>query len=301
MKLRFALQIALITSCAFAFSACSPSPPNDAPASSGPVPGPSESREASTPAGDRAGFGRPSLVVKTGKYFTYAMPADWKSTETANGVDMTSPDGMMTANSALLVGNQGKSDPWTFVSSMLTVLGNHQIQQVTKKDLPPQRSGYPGINWEIQEFEVNFMDPRGTARHSNCTCGICNAYGSYSAIIQIFATKSEEYDENKTWLPLLAQSVKAIDPGKIAYQNDVLPVRNHPLDNSALMASWKEKNLSQDRISKAQQEGMMGYERMVSSSGQHYNMPLETYDGTVGGYRNPEHPEEVLKSARPGE
>ncbi|MDQ2977396.1 MAG: hypothetical protein M3R69_18540 [Acidobacteriota bacterium] len=61
-----------------------------------------------------------------------------------------------------------------------------------------------------------------------------------------------------------------------------------------------EKRLSQDRIAKAQREGMMGYERMVSpTTGRYYNMPLETYDGTVGGYRNPNHPEEILSPTQP--
>jgi hypothetical protein len=67
------------------------------------------------------------------------------------------------------------------------------------------------------------------------------------------------------------------------------------------MESWREKRLSEDRIAKAQREGMMGYERMVSpSTGRYYNMPLETYDGTVAGYRNPDHPEEILNPTEPG-
>ena len=47
---------------------------------------------------------------------------------------------------------------------------------------------------------------------------------------------------------------------------------------------------------------MMGYERLVSpETGKYYNMPLETYDGTVGGYRNPDHPDEILNPTKPGE
>jgi len=94
--------------------------------------------------------------------------------------------------------------------------------------------------------------------------------------------------------------VTAIDPGNIAYQKQLIPVRNRPLDNSGLMESWERKNLSQDRISRAQRKGMMGYEPMVSpTTGRNYNMPLESYDGTVGGYRNPDHPDEILRPAEP--
>lgn len=300
---RFALRMALIASSAFAFSGCSTSPTEHAaPGSSGgPASGASGSDQSASTVG-HVGFIRPALEVRNGQYFTWAMPADWKATETANGVDMTSADGRMIASSVLLVGSQGRSDPWSFVSSVLTHLGASDVKRLSTKDLPPQRSGYPGIDWEIQDFEVTFTDTSGSARHADCTCGICNAYGGYSAIIESFSTPPDDYDQSATWLPLLVQSVHATDPGKIAYQNNIIPVRNHPLDNSALMESWKEKRLSQDRIAKAQHEGMMGYERMVSpSTGKYFNMPMETYDGTVGGYHNPDHFNEILKPTQPGE
>jgi hypothetical protein len=39
----------------------------------------------------------------------------------------------------------------------------------------------------------------------------------------------------------------------------------------------------------------MGYEEMQSpATGERYEMPLEAYDATVGGYRNPERPREIL-------
>ncbi|HEX3280971.1 MAG TPA: hypothetical protein VHR36_07045 [Pyrinomonadaceae bacterium] len=247
-------------------------------------------------------FTRPPLVVQRGQYFTWAMPAHWRANETGNGVDMNSPDGRLWANSVLLTGTPGTSTPWDFMELLLGKLGATNVRQLSAHDLPPVASGYPGINWEIQEFELAFTDAKGISQRANSTCGILNAYGSYSVVLQSVSAPEEDYDQAKTWLPLLPQSVAAIDPSKIAYQDQLIPVRNHPLDNSGLMESWEQKNLSQDRISKAQREGMMGYERMVSpTTGQHYNMPLETYDGTVGGYRNPEHPEEILKPTTPQE
>jgi hypothetical protein len=252
--------------------------------------------------GQPVDFTRPSLVGHTGQYFTWMMPADWKSNETANGVDMTSADGSIIASSALLVGTPGQTDPWSFVCNLLTHLGARSLQRNSARNLPPQRSGYPGIDWQIQDFEVSFTDSAGSARRAELTCGICNAYGAYSALLQSFSTPANDYDLGRTWLPLLPPSVKAIDPSRIAYQNDLLPVQNHPLDNSALMESWKEKRLSQDRIARAQHETTMGYERMVSpSTGQYYNMPFESYDSVRGGYHNPDHPDEMLNKTQPGE
>lgn len=39
----------------------------------------------------------------------------------------------------------------------------------------------------------------------------------------------------------------------------------------------------------------MGYELMASpGTGRKYEMPLELYDATIGGYRNPDRPNEKL-------
>ena len=45
------------------------------------------------------------------QYFAWAMPLDWKSYESANGVDMTPPDGRLVINAGLLVKNAGQSTP----------------------------------------------------------------------------------------------------------------------------------------------------------------------------------------------
>jgi hypothetical protein len=252
------------------------------------------------------GFTRPSLLVQRGQYFTWAMPRDWQVKESANGVDLTSPDGRLTADAALLaVAGQPETTPWEFLVNALTLARVRDINKISTHNLASQPSGYPGKNWQIQEFELTYTDEAGIARRAVWTCGILNlAYGGmsagYDAVIQAFSAPVNQYDQAKTWLPLLPQSVQAINPGQVAYQDQLIPIRNHPLDNSGLMESWEQKRLSQDRISKAQQEGMMGYERMVSpTDGSHFNMPLEAYDGTVGGYRNPLHPDEILRPTRP--
>src|SRR6185436_17221200 len=241
---------------------------------------------AKHPGGTEIGFTRPALAVQRGQFFTWAMPAEWQANETGNGVDLISPDGKLSATSVLLTGSRGQTTPWEFVVLMLGKLGATDINQISAQDLPPAPSGYPGINWEIQEFELTLTDSKGVSQQADVSCGILNAYGGYSVVLQMFSAAENEFDQARTWLPLLPQSVRAIDPGNIAYQKQLIPVRNRPLDNSGLMESWKQKNLSQDRISRAQRKGMMGYEPMVSpTTGRNYNMPLESYDGTVGGYR----------------
>ena len=247
-------------------------------------------------------FVRPPLQVRRGRYFTYAIPADWQASETANGVDMNSPDGRLLANAAMLVGNPGTTTPWSFTSNILSAAGCTNINGLSKKELGSLPSGYPGIYWQVQEFDLTFIDQSGVARHGDVTAAICNVAGGFSALFQGYSAPASDFDQAKTWLPLIASSVNAIDPSKVAYQNQLIPVRNHPLDNSGLMESWQARRLSQDRIAKAQQEGMLGYERTVSpTTGRYYNMPLETYDGAYGGYHNPDHPDEILNRTQPGE
>ena len=248
------------------------------------------------------GFTRPPLAITRGQYFAWAMPIGWRAYESGNGVDLTSPDGRFFANSTLLTGSWGQTTPWTFLVTVLNQIGARNINGLSAVNLPWVPSAYPNIYWQVQEFELTLTDAAGWSRHADCTVAICNAYGGYSALLQSFSAPINEWEQARTWLPLLAQSIIVTNPDQVAYQNQLIPVRNRPLDNSGLMESWQQRRLSQDRIAKAQREGMMGYERLVSAeTGKYYNMPLETYDGTVGGYRNPEHPNEILKPTRPGE
>jgi len=233
------------------------------------------------------------------------MPTDWRvAAETENGLDVTSPDEKMGASATLLVGAPGSTTPWDFAYNALAAVGCRDINGLSRIDYPSRQSVYPGLFWQIQEFDLTYTDQKGLLRHADFIAAICNGYagiGGYAALLQGYATTPEIFNEAKTWLPIVSSFVNANDPNSIAYQHQLIPVQNHPLDNTGLMESWREKRLSEDRIAKAQHEGMMGYERMVSpSTGRFYNMPLETYDGTVAGYRNPDHPEEILNPTDPG-
>lgn len=265
---------------------------SSAPASN---PGPTQTKAT------QLAFTRPALVVYRGQYFTYAMPADWQVAESGNGIDMNSRDQRIGATAEMLKGSPGSTTPWAFVYNTLAAVGCSNINGLSRIDWPSRESVYPGLYWQIQEFDLTYTDQRGIQRHADFTAAICNGYGAFDALVQGFATVPEIFDQAKTWMPVVVSSVNAIDASRVAYQNQLIPVQNHPLDNTGLMESWREKRLSEDHIAKAQREGMMGYERMVSpSTGRYYNMPLETYDGTVAGYRNPDHPEEILNPTEPG-
>ena len=288
---------------ALVLAGCSHSPsagPPPAPTSSST--GASDNLDAAPAAAVKPPFERPLLQEQRGQYFSYSMPAGWKAMETTNGVDMISPDGKLIANSVLLMGSPGASDPWTFLTTMLTAIGMRDLKGITTTDQPSQPSGYPGVPFVIKTFEITFSDPKLGPRHAECTVGVCSAYGGNSAAMQGFSTPPEKFEEFRTWMPLLCEGVKAIPGANIAQQNSVILAQNHPLHNEGLMKSWELRRASQDRINQKQHETTMGYERMVSPiNGAHYNMPFENYDGTMGGYRDPANRNEILKHAPPGE
>ena len=298
--LRFPVQFDSISSLALILLACSPA--SGKPASASLDPATLTVVESSPASAPQHSFTRPQLVGHSGQYFRWETPAGWKCNETSNGVDMTSPDGKLLATSAVLFGSVGQTDPWDFLNRTLSAVAIRSLRRISTRDLPPQPSGYPGISYRIQAFEVTFTDPALGARHGECTVGVCNAFGSFSVAMQAYSTPPNRFEEGKTWLPLLPDSVRPIDPARIGNQNTLLMPRNHPLDNSSIMAGWQARRASQDRINQKQHETTMGYERMVSPiDGRHYNMPFENYDGTMGGYRDPADRTRILKHAPPGE
>ena len=97
---------------------------------------------------------------------------------------------------------------------------------------------------------------------------------------------------------LLAQSIAIINPSKAGGINKVrLPsAADLANDSSPLMDSWNYRNSVQEKTSHEFSDAIMGQESDLSSpsTGQKYTLPLTSYDPTVGGYRNPDKPNELL-------
>jgi hypothetical protein len=177
--------------------------------------------------------------------------------------------------------------------------GNFQVVNV--KNLPDQPSGIPGASWKLIEAELRY-NAAGNMVSGLWTCGISEYAGHYDAIIFGFQATPPEFPQAKYYLPEVVKSIRVTNFSQVAGNDQVIRPKNNPLDNKDLIESFRQKGLSQDRISQGTREGTMGYERMKDArSGQIYEMPLETYDGAAGGYRNPYRPTELLQKAQPNE
>jgi hypothetical protein len=212
--------------------------------------------------------------------------------ETMSGVDLLAPDGMTFVSSALLANGFGHTTPRQFLEMMMQQV-NPSARVVSAARLGDQ----PGIvsAWHIEEYEMQAA-VQGIAVRAAATVGISSAYGRYFATMTLYQAPAATWERDRTWLPAVAQSVAVTNPREVAGADRVMLPRNNPLDSSGLIESWRQRGLSEDRISQARREATMGYELMQdASTGRSYNMPYEAYDATVGGYRNPMRPTELLE------
>jgi hypothetical protein len=240
---------------------------------------------------------RPPLQAGQGRYFRWAAPAGWNVNETTNGVDLVAPDGTTLVSSALLHGGFGAMTPREFLAMVLQQA--YPGARVTGSTPLPSQPGIWGP-WRSEDFAID-ADVRGEPVKIRATVGLSAGMGRYSASMTLYQAPRARWDAARLWLPAVAQSIVVTNLAQVAGQDKVALPRNNPLDNSGLIESWRQKGLSEDRISQGRREGTMGYERLEDpQTGRRYEMPLEAYDGTVGGYRNPVRPGEILRKLPPG-
>jgi len=248
---------------------------------------------------------RPPLQGHQGRYFRWSAPSGWRVSETTNGVTLTSSDGKTRAMYALLLRSRGTMDPQNFLLAMLSrTPGYSNIRVLSTKKLPDQPSGIPGTVWKVIEREFSYTDG-GVPVNGRFTCGVNVYYGMYDSTIVGYQAPTQIWPKASLFLPVIARSIVITNCQQVAGNDKLIPVRNNPLDNSALIESWKQKGISETRISQARREGMMGYERMKDpTTGRIHEMPLEAYDATKGGYHSPDFPKDrdrLLIKPEPGE
>lgn len=246
------------------------------------------------------GADRPALVQQQGHYFRWMQPQGWRANETTNGVDLFAPDGITTASWSFLVRGQGAMTPQQFFGFFINN-APVPIRVLSTRDLPSQPTGYMGTMWRLQEFETA-ATLNGAPARGDCTVGISSFYGTYSAVMLCYSAPAAQWNNARLWLPEVARTVTITNPAEVAGNNTIIPPRNNPADDSALMESWRNRRISQDRIAKEQREATSGYERLRDpETGTMYELPLEAWDATRGGYVNPKRPTELLERVGPGE
>ncbi len=273
---------------------------DDGEAVAGKAPKPADKADEARPRAS-GGIDRPVLETRQGRYFRFSVPKGWTVNETTNGVDLTAPDGKTGVSCFLLMGAFGNATPRDFLAQRLQALGLPDARIGAVRPLPdvPLAPGLPV--WKVIEADVT-LTYQGVPSRATVTCGVIQGAGQYCATVSAYQAPAASWEKVRTWLPAVSRSVVITNPKEVAGLDRVQLPRNNPLDDSAIKSVWKEKGVSGDRMSQASREGTMGYERMESpTTGRKYELPLEHYDATVGGYRNPDRREEILVKPAPGE
>jgi hypothetical protein len=138
---------------------------------------------------------------------------------------------------------------------------------------------------------------RGTPVRAGAIVGVANGYGQYAGTVMAAQTPVAQWTENRAYLLRVAQSAVITNPRQVAGLDMVQLPKNIPHDYvyGDFNKAYHARGVPMARISQAQREGMMGYELMESpETGRRYEMPLELYDPKIGGYRNPDRPNELL-------
>ncbi|NUN50558.1 MAG: hypothetical protein HUU15_17235 [Candidatus Brocadiae bacterium] len=241
---------------------------------------------------------RPTLVRKQGQYFAWSMPAGWQFNETANGVDIYAPDQKSGAGVAVVFNYPGSTTPEQIIDQVTELAGIRDPRTVNEQRLPDV-PGYGGIPWTVAERDFRYTYDGLKARRK-ATAAVQSYGNGFHAAMSYYACDAAGWKDKSTWLVAIVNSIVVTNPRQLAGLDKVTLPKNNPMDHSALSSYWRDKGLSEDRIFQGQREGMMGYEEMKSrDTGTLYQMPLETYDATRGGYRNPDNPAEML--VKPGE
>lgn len=236
---------------------------------------------------------RPVLIRGSNNIFTWSSPDGWRVQSTNAGVDLESPDGLSSAHCAILTPTPGYQTPSGFLEFVLRQMSWLTDVKVGSETALPSVED-PFGRWVFSEFEVT-AKRNGTPIRARWVIGTINAFGSFRACFSGYQTRADRFEKDQQWLLPLARGIVLVDASRAGGIDKVRLPRPQPLDNSGLIESWRKKGISEDRISQARREGMMGYETVVrKGTGEPMDMPLEKYDPKLGGYPDPKNPNEIL-------
>lgn len=234
------------------------------------------------------------LERQSGRAFAWDCPQGWTAQETSTGVVLDAPDGVTAVQADFLQGMDFLS-PEQHLNQWVAMLGVPDARVISAESLPPtQHPILPGVMFNrtrrVYETTLN-----GRRVRTQFICGTGSGSGGvdYSAFVYAFKGSAEDFDRNQQWLPAVAESLQIID-GQAARSGYITigPI-NRPMDNT-VVDDWNARHAADGRLSDNQQDATMGNQRVQDANGRQYIVPLNAYDPSVQGWRNPNNPGEIL-------
>ena len=240
-----------------------------------------------------------TLVAYKGTVFGAKVPQGWTIADTESGIDIMDPtDSNTGAAGAVAVGWYGYQTPDGFISFMVQAVGGTNMQVVNESaEESINDPNNTGLVWRMKTKTFTFQKSGQTLK-AKASTGVLNGYGQFMGMIIAFQTTPDKWGKWAPTLERVAQSITIINPSKAGGIDKVrLPTAaDLANDSSPLMDSWNYRNKVQEKTSHEFSDAIMGQESDLRSpsTGQSYTLPLTSYDPTVGGYRNPNKPNEIL-------
>ena len=240
-----------------------------------------------------------TLVAYKGTVFGAKVPQGWGITDNESGIDVMDPaDNNTGAAGAVAVGWYGYQTPDGFISFMVQAVGGTNMQVVNESaEESIQDPNHTGLVWRMKTKTFTFQKS-GQILKAKASAGVLNGYGQFMGMLIAFQTTPGKWGKWAPTLERIAQSITIINPSKAGGMDKVrLPTAaDLANDSSPLMDSWNYRNKVQEKTSHEFSDAIMGQESDLRSpsTGQSYTLPLTSYDPTVGGYRNPNKPNEIL-------
>lgn len=246
-------------------------------------------------AASAAGDHRPILQRLRGRVFAYSLPAGWRANETSNGIDIAARDGLTGVSASFVLGMVGTQSPEGHFRQVLATLPLSNVQ-VRSRAPTPAVPGPFGLQWKGVEIEFDATS-QGRPVHVRAISQVLQGSGQYAALLTGIQGPVAHWDALRHWLPYVRDSIAVTDPSFAAgTMARGLPrgIRHDDVYGS-YNKGWAARGVAADRISAAQREGTMGYTRQRDpATDRIYDVPLDAYDASRGGYVNPVRPTELL-------
>lgn len=242
---------------------------------------------------------RPALEYRKGRAFAYAVPQGWRVNETDNGIEIVAPDGVTAVVGSIVLGAAGRPSPEGYLRENLARVGQADARFVSVRPAEEWPGPTPDFTWKGIEAEIESRQ-NGRPIHIRATSHVLQGAGQYSAIVTGAQAPAEEWESVKDWLPRVRDSIRLTNgaiPG--ASMAAALPrgIRHDDI-YGRFNDAWSARQVPAADLSQARREGTMGYVRLIDpETDRVWELPLETYDPTVGGYRNPVKPDLLLQKA----
>jgi len=239
-----------------------------------------------------------TLVAYKGQVFGAKIPKGWKVTDNESGIDIMDPKDHDTgAAGAVAVGWYGYQSPDGFISFLLEAIGATNVKYLNQSAEESIKDPTSGLVWKMKTKTFTFQKGGKTIK-AKASAGVLNGYGQFMGMIIAFQTTPGKWGKWAPTLERVAKSIAIINPAQAGGIDKVrLPTAaDLANDSSPLMDSWEYRNSAQEKTSHEFSDAIMGQESDLTSpsTGESYTLPLTSYDPTVGGYRNPDKPSEIL-------